>query len=466
LERRRVTVEQCLWVYAFMLVSLTAISWAFYLGEGRAELLRPLFHVSDRFGDLTIVTDKIAHLKDGAEALGRGYPIYNYPAPAAYVYAFLLRGFPHHPVGVYVSILLTGLVLGSIILWKSAEGARRRSMGLAAAIAATTVFGFPMWFTVDRANLEGAVALFLGIGLVLFVMRRYWSAAAFIGLAASIKPFPCLFFLLYLRKRLYREGAFGVAVAACSVLAALTALGPNPIVALRGLQPGVERYYNDRIMGVPPREEQRFTHSIMDGLKSVASELAHALEDRKLIRSGKAATTERPQVETHLSMTIRQGQEPPLIRSSHYAQIHQIFLLSMFIGAVAFVFVVLRVFRLPVLNQMILISVAITLLPPDAGDYTLLHLYVPFGVFLIFLTRDVATGRVEFKPKQVMLISSLFALVLSPLTFFERFSGDVRMILLVILLIVVGKYPMPSSIFKETGMADPHESPLGFPASI
>ena len=446
-----------------MLVSLTALSWAFYLGDGRAELLRPLFHASDRFGDLTIVTDKIAHLKDGAEALGRGYPIYNYPAPAAYVYAFLLRGFPHHPVAVYVSILLTGLFLGSIVLFKFANEARRLSLGLAAAIAATAVFGFPMCFTVDRANLEGAVALFLGIGLVLFVMQRYWSAAALIGLAASIKPFPGLFFLLFLRKKLYRQCAFGVAVAACSVLAALTALGPNPIAAFRGLQPGVKRYYNDRIMGVPPREELRFTHSIMDGLKSVASELAHAREDKTLTGSGKPPTSELPPVGTHLPMTIHDGKEPPLIRSRHYAQIHQIFLLSMFLGAVGFVFVVLRVFKLPVTNQMILISVAITLFPPDAGDYTLLHLYVPFGVFLVFLSRDVATGRVEFKPKQVLLILGLFALVFSPLTFFERFSGDVRMIVLSMLLIVVGKYPMPSSIFKETGTSDADASRLGLP---
>jgi len=268
--RQRKIVERYLWIYALLLVSLTALAWSVYLVEGRPELKRPLFAQNDRFKDLTSYTGKIANLRNGGEALGRGLPVYNYPAPAAYVYAFLLRGFPRHPVRAYVSILLTGLLISAALLWKAALLGRIRSWGLAVAIVSTGLFGFPVIFTMDRANLEGAVGLILGTGLVLFAIGRYYGSAIFIGLAASVKPFPGLFLLLLVRKKLYKEAVVGVAAALCSTVLALTMLGPTPLAAYKGLQPGVKRYYNDYIMSVPAPTESRFEHSIMDSSKSVA----------------------------------------------------------------------------------------------------------------------------------------------------------------------------------------------------
>ena len=80
-------------MYALLLVAMTALSWAVYLASGRVELFRPLFDPNDRFRDLTNYAGKMAHLADGGAALGRGFPVFNYPAPAAYVYASFLRGF-------------------------------------------------------------------------------------------------------------------------------------------------------------------------------------------------------------------------------------------------------------------------------------------------------------------------------------------------------------------------------------
>jgi hypothetical protein len=71
-----------------LLVAMTAMSCAVYFASGRAELFRPLFDRDDRFGDLTNYSGKIAHLADGGAALCSGFPMFNYPAPAAYVYAF------------------------------------------------------------------------------------------------------------------------------------------------------------------------------------------------------------------------------------------------------------------------------------------------------------------------------------------------------------------------------------------
>src|SRR5207302_11130076 len=98
---------------------------------------------------------------------------------------------------------------------------------------------------------------------------------------------------------------------------------------------------------------------------------------------------------------------------------------------------------------MILLAVTATLLPPVSAEYTLVHLYVPFGAFLLFLTIDAAAVHVEIKRSAVFTILILFALLFSPLTFFRMFSGYAKTCLLIAMLIVVSRNPMPSSIFKE-----------------
>jgi hypothetical protein len=421
-------VNRYLWIYALLLVAMTALSCAVYFASGRAELFRPLFDGDDRFGDLTNYSGKIAHLADGGTALGSGFPVFNYPAPAAYVYAVFLRGFPHYPVHAFLALLLAGLLLGAFLLWKAAQLRGAKVSGLPAAIAATVICGSPMAFAADRGNLEGVVGLILGTGLVLYIAERYFGAAVFIGLAASIKPFPGLFFLLLVRKKRYREVAVGLAVAACSILLALTALGPTPIKAYESLEPGVNRYYNNYILKVLPPDEGRFAHSILDGMKELTAE-AFAPPSQ--------AVPEK--------VAPRPAGSSPVTRS----QVHKMFLASLLLGAGVLVFVSRRLYKLPAVNQMILLAVAVTLLPPVSSEYTLIHLYVPFGAFLIFLTRDAATRNVEIKRSVVLTILTLFALLFSPLTFFNIFSGDVKMCLLIAMLIVVSRNPMPSSIFKE-----------------
>jgi hypothetical protein len=68
-------VNRYLWIYALLLVAMTALSCAVYFASGRAKLFRPLFDRDDRFRDLTNYSDKIARLGDGGAALGSGFPV-------------------------------------------------------------------------------------------------------------------------------------------------------------------------------------------------------------------------------------------------------------------------------------------------------------------------------------------------------------------------------------------------------
>lgn len=216
-----------LWLYALLVASVTAASWAIYCLSG-VFMTRPLFAKYDQFHDLTNYIDKTAHLYRGAAALGAGLPVFTYPAPAAFVYKALLYTFPGHPVRPFLSILAICIVGLTFVAWRACRASRAVRLSAAAAIVVTAVLGCPMWFVADRGNIEGVVWALAAAGLCLLLRGRNHSAAVLIGLSAAIKPFTILFLLLLLRHRRYKDAALCAATAGLMLLAALTALGPNP----------------------------------------------------------------------------------------------------------------------------------------------------------------------------------------------------------------------------------------------
>jgi hypothetical protein len=339
-------------------------------------------------------------------------------------------------VVAYVAVVAIGMIAAAVVLWIAARRLHVRTPGFIAAAAVTGVLGFPLTFGLDRANLETIVALVLGAGLIFFAADRDYAAAIFLGLATAIKPFPALFFLLLVRARKFREAAVGVGVAGVTVLLALTALGPTPIAAYKGLQAGIGYYVGHQIMAFPLRYEGRFEHSIMDCMKSLA------LEAKYTSVHGAASLFHLTPAET----VLPEGQ---LQAMPQFPNIHLIYIVSMVLTVLTLAFILYRVFKLPTVNQMILLAIAITLLPPIAAEYTLMHLYVPFALFLIFLGRDVATGKVFFRQRYVVALLLIFAALFAPLSFLHRFAGDAKTFLLVALLGLVGTIPMPSSLFRE-----------------
>ena len=262
-------VEVALWLYALLVVSVTAASWAFYWFSG-IFMTRPLFAKYDQFHDLTNYIDKTAHLYRGAAALGAGLPIFTYPAPAAFVYKLLLYPFPGHPVRPFLTFLTICIVGFAFVAWRACRPGRAVRLSAAAAIVVTAVLGYPMWFVADRGNIEAVVWALAAAGLCLLLRGRTRSAAVLIGLSAAIKPFTILFLLLLLRHRRYKEAALGVATAGLMLLAALTVLGPNPWRAYQGLKPGISLYVARYVTNLTPVEEMRFNHSLLDGMKSAA----------------------------------------------------------------------------------------------------------------------------------------------------------------------------------------------------
>jgi hypothetical protein len=111
---------------------------------------------------------------------------------------------------------------------------------------------------------------------------------------------------------------------------------------------------------------------------------------------------------------------------------------------------ILLVRRAPTLNQVTVLALAATLLPPNASDYTLLNLYVPFAALVVFLTREVSTGRRSLERRTLVALAVIYALLFSPLSFLRIYSGDVRLVLLLALTAVMVRTPMPTTYFGDT----------------
>lgn len=429
--RSESSIRRSLWLFVVLQVITTSAAWAVYITSGSKQYLRPLFIKQDRFHDLTGYKDKVAHLLGQSHRLGSGLPVFNYPAPAAFVYKALLFALPLHPVAPLIaSVVVFALGLG-VLLWVvslKAPGIQKLKTPLVFAICAALFLGYPLAYTIDRANIEGIVWIFSSAGICLLLAERFEWAAIFIGIAASIKPFPGLFLLVLLARKKFREAITGAFITGGIMLMALVALGPNPLKASADLKEGVGYYVQHYVSDLPPPEELRFSHSVSDRLKF----LVVMVKMKGIHPTGAPGAVE----------FLRSGGEG-WPTAKRIAKVYPVILL----GGLATIVLLFR--RRPVLNQVTAIAIAVNILPPVASDYTILHLYVPFGALLLFLTHEAAHGRVRIPLGVPAMLMALYALLFSPLTFLKLNAGDAKLLCMVALLITMACVPMPCALFGE-----------------
>jgi hypothetical protein len=430
-------VARALWLYAFLVVLVTAVSWINYVH--RIEVFsyqgafdaRPFFTKEQRFNDLTNYIGKTAHLRHGSAALGDAQvPVFNYPPPAAFVYKALLYAFPGHAVRTYLALLAICILGFAFVVWRAIGTAIAR-IDAATAILTTAVLGYPLLFTADRGNIEAVAWAVAAAGLCFLLRARYATAALLIGLACCIKPFSILFLLLLIGRRKYKEAGLAVVTTGLVTLAAVTVLGPNPLTVYRNLKPGVSFYEDRYITNLTWLDEMRFEHSLFDGIKSAA------------------LSVEMGGIRPTMAVS-----EIPRLRNQPggWHRVRRLAQLYPFVAIAAFGLMIAVFYKMPLLNQLTALGGAATLLPPNAGDYTLLHLYVPFGALLVFLTREVAEEKATFSKASTFALAVIYALLFAPLTFLRVYAADGKLFLLLALLFVVARSPMHSAYFDNAGI--------------
>jgi len=320
------------------------------------------FYVGLKFYDFECFRENFQHLHQAAFFDGGWRYVFSYPAPAAVVYAVFYKA-GNAALKVYLGFLLAGL---AAVATMYARSLRRRGVAPGSAAkytAAVALLAFPYWFGFERANLEFVVILATVAGFCGLVSGRgYWAAGCF-GLAASLKLLPVIYLGLFLYRRQYRQLFFGLVVLAVVTVLSLQFVGPTIGVAWRGIAHGVEEFRRTYVLQNLPGSTS-WDHSLLGLL-------------RKFV-----ATTDR-NVAIYSAGTAVTG-------------------LALFFW---------RIIRLPLINQVLCLSIAAVWLAPISFEYTLMGLYGVFGML------SVAGLRFdEARLRRVMPLFVMLGILFSPLS--------------------------------------------------
>jgi hypothetical protein len=436
-------VDHSLRLYLFAVVLLAVV------GLSVVGIQRYLFHASYprntllyepniRFTDFTSSSARVRHFGDprmlsSREYGGKDYPVFPYPTPAVYPHLFYNQF--SRPLRFYLASVLAVALAASVVFVIKLTSLSGGSKLPYLVVLVTLLTPFPLVFLLDRGNLEGLIWFLVMLGIWLFYRTSYYSSAIVLALAASMKIFPALLFLLFIAKKKYSAFAVASLTVVLITIVALAGVGPTLKQAALDSSLSGGMLTTTYIVGFRPWEIG-WDHSIMAAIKQalyLLSRLRHVTHDPSKLFI---------QVPGIQAAVTAYGVLAPLSFAILYWR---------------------RVFSLPILNQLIVLLLLSVLLPFVSNEYTLVHVYVAWGAFLIYLYQDVRKGRVQFKKWVVAAILICFAVIFSPQSYWvfgyaDTLGGQIKMAAMVTLLGLMLVFPMPSS-----GLGDLSETDLRAP---
>lgn len=353
-------------------------------------------------------------------------PPFEYPGAASFLYLLpysipgSTSGTPNYLIAYLTFIVITvaGLayLLGRVL---TRAGLRTRTAAGTLLIAA--LLSYPFWFEFGTANVEFFIFLFLLGGTVAFCKGRFDLAAVLYGAAGGMKIFPLIFIALFLARKQYRQIAIALATALALNLAGLRLINPSISYASKGISAGLavnRQFYMLHVL----RLETSFDHSLFGLLKRFA-----AVANRWII--------------------------PEKVLSAY--------LLFVAVSGLALYFV--RIRKMPFLNQVIALYIIAILFPPTSHDYTLIHLYVPWGLLFLYMVKRSSAGLAL--PKGILAAFVCLAIACSTENELTSrtmgYSAQLKCVALVVLLGIVLKqrWPWP----EMEARTDPGRTPSDIP---
>ncbi|MDP9039136.1 MAG: DUF2029 domain-containing protein [Acidobacteriota bacterium] len=409
--------------FACWSAALTLLSLAYSYSMGHfAGLLYPyafpLFHADKPFWDFTVFQLRFQHFHTPAFWDPYNYP-FTYPAPTALAFAAFYAF--HHALRIYQTVCGLALAAGAALLTR---GLVRAGVPAAAALLFSAVViatSWPLGYLFNRANIEGLVAIIAALGLLAILYRRPWIGATLIGIAGSMKIFPAILLALLLSRRRYKEFAWGCASALLVTALSLKIIGPSGTQAWRHVSSGL-RFFQEQWAGNLMLTEVGFDHSAFTLIK-IPFVIVDALRHGLLHDPGPDGTY-------------------PLLMTSAWPRLQivlRLYVAGTALAGVALYF--LRIRRLPMLNQLLVLSVCAVLLPPVSFDYTLVHLLLPFGLLCIYAA-DQWRSRIHVPGLRAVM--ACFVAVSTAggfVTWHFRWAGQLRAIALLTLLYALLRSP-------------------------
>jgi hypothetical protein len=300
-------------------------------------------------------------------------------------------------------LLVTGilvLVLGAILGRQMVQrGTRPWTTFLF--LTSALLFSCPFWFEYLLGNLEICIFLIVAFGILAFLRRHFVLAAMLIGVAASMKIFPFVYFALFLSYRKYRELALGIFTVAVTSLVSLWLICPSLSIAVRGIWAGLAGFQTVYVLQYRPIETG-FDHSLLGIIKA----LSHHFY----------------------------GWTMPGHLGTGY-------MVCVSTAGLALYF--LRIRFLPLLNQILCLSIASVLLPPISHEYTLIHLYVAWGLMGLYAIDQARANRAMDGLRSVFICFAILLSAEGELVYKgpganspHEYSGQLKAIMLVVLMVI------------------------------
>jgi hypothetical protein len=369
--------------------------------------------------DLFCYYPRFLHLHSQEFFSSPGYRWY-YPAPAIFTYApfyWVLQVFHKGRLTRYLYDASALALAGAPALWLSrrliSEGlAKLPARSLAAAVL---LLSWPLYFALQRGNVEALTWILVAAGLWACVTGRWMAAALLLGAVGSIKIYPLLCLALFLRPRRFKEIAVSLLTAAIATLAALRFLDGDVAYAWKQILSGVSS----------------FTAQYGQSFDPVASAYDHSIF----------------------------GIIKVLTHASHPNYPHEMKLYFVSATVLILVWFFARIIALPFINQVVFVLCCTAVLPPVSFDYTLLVMYLPFALLAIFAVRS---PRQKVPTPGLLVALVLLAVLVEPETFLVLhgwlYAGQIKGCCLVLLMIVASTYPF-TDIAATSKRTDPIRDP-------
>jgi len=407
-------LREFLWVS----ISLTLLS-VIYCVVQRFVLHRsypydwPLFNPVERFSDFTIYQHRFASFHTAAFFAPPDFP-FTYPAPMALLYEVFFKFAKPHCLAAFLAFIALSFFIPAMLFGRALA---RRGLSRTAATAmalSTLLLSWPAWLLLDRANVEIFVWVAITLGMWAYCRRREGTAAALFGVAASLKLFPIVYLALFLNRRGLPKLLIGLLTFTVVTLTSLWIVGPTFSAACHGIYSGLE-FIRVHYAAMFLPNDTGLDHSLLGLAKTLIA----------------------------------------IVRGNHaYRSLHTA--LALYLPATAILGSLLYWFRirwLPATNQILALCIVSILFTPLSADYTLIHLYCPFAL-CCFAAIDA--WREQHVVPGLRNLFLCFAFLLSTESFFivigHRYEGQVKCVVLVVLLNLALRYPQPWPLVSESRM--------------
>lgn len=328
-----------------------------------------------------------------------------YPAGAAVIYkAFYAT---NHVRSTYCYLSLAWAIFGAAFFTRALLR-RGVSLVLALALSVTCCVSYPFMFLIQRGNIEIALWIISSFGILAYMRKQPYVAAILWGMAAAIKIYPIFLLGIFLGRRRREIGPLlaGIASALLTTLACLAYVGPSVGLAFRGFLGGVQGFQGAYAETVRS-SSMGYDHSLFSPFKLFAVSIGHLAGP----------------------------------------WLHPYYVIA---GTVATLLFLLRVRKLPFANRLTFLTVAFVLLPPVSYEYTLVHLYVPGALHLLYaLQPRTATApsrhQANLQARSLLLALACILVIFLPINLFIvhgiLFAGQAQIVPLLLLAALAALHP-------------------------